>query len=118
MHSILDDQTIKQVGQPNYALFVRGDDGSCINVQADHPLSSRYLDGDVWVANAANSLITRFIDISSGQDMLNAVAQITRELRMSAFGRGIVSSFDVRVAPIEDMVPDRVLSAEQLRQDG
>jgi len=118
LRSILDDQTIKQVGRPNYALFVRGDDGSCINVQADHPLSSRYLDGDVWVANAANSLITRFIDISSGQDMLNAVAQITRELRMSAFGRGIVSSFDVRVAPIEDMVPDRVLSAEQLRQDG
>lgn len=117
LHSIIDDQTIKQVGRPNYALFVKGDDGSCINVPADHPLPSRYLDGDVWVANAANSLITRFIDISSSKDMLNAVTQITRELRMSAFGRGIVSSFDVRFAPIEDMVPDRVLSAEQLRQN-
>jgi hypothetical protein len=99
---------------------VQGDHNSFVTLpdaSKDHPLSSRYLDGDVWVANAVNSLITRFIDISSREDMLHAVTQITRELQRSPFGRGTVSSFDTRIAPIEDMVPDRVLSADQLRQE-
>ena len=120
LRSILGNQTIQQVGYPNYALFVQGDHNSFVTLpdaSKDHPLSSRYLDGDVWVANAVNSLITRFIDISSREDMLHAVTQITRDLQRSPFGRGTVSSFDTRIAPIEDMVPDRVLSADQLRQE-
>lgn len=117
LRPILGEETVQQVGSPNYALFVHGDDESFIEVpelSGDYPLSSRYLDGDVWVANAANSLITRFIDISSREDMLNAVTEINRELRASSHGRGIVSSFDIRLAPIEDSLPDRILSSDQL----
>ena len=121
LRSILSEQTLLQFGRPNYALFVHGDDNSFIDLPdeaRDRPLSSRYLDGDVWVANAANSLITRFIDITSREDMLNAVTQIHSEVKKSTLGRGTISSFDVRIAAIEDRVPDRVLSAEQLKQNG
>jgi TIR domain len=120
LRSILDPETLEQVGHPNYALFVHGGPSSFIDFpdgSSDHPLSSRYLDGDVWVANSANSVISRFIDISSREDMLKAVTQITSELRKSGFGRGTVASFDVRLAAIDDIVPDRVLSADQLRQE-
>lgn len=120
LRSILDEETLQNIGRPNYALFVQGDETSYIDYPEnakEHPSSSRYLDGDVWVANAANSVLARFIDISSSKDMLQAVAQITSELRLSDVGRGIVSSFDVHLAPIEDKVPDRVLSADQLRRE-
>lgn len=118
LRSILGEQTIQQIGKPNCALFVQGDDDTFIDLpdMSGKPLSSRYLDGDVWVANAENSLITRFINISSREEMLNAVAQINHELRKSAHGRGTVSSFDVRLAPIEDTMPDRILSTDQLEQ--
>ena len=118
LRSILGEQTIQQIGKPNCALFVQGDDDTFIDLpdMSGKPLSSRYLDGDVWVANAENSLITRFINISSREEMLNAVAQINHELRTSAHGRGTVSSFDVRLAPIEDTMPDRILSTDQLEQ--
>ncbi len=114
--SILGEETINQVGKPNCALFVQGDDDTFIDVPdiSGDPLLSRYLDGDIWLANSANSLITRFIDISSREDMLNAATQITRDLRMNTRGRGTVSSFDVRVVPIEDTMPGKILSSDQL----
>jgi hypothetical protein len=116
LRSVLDDETLKQIGKPNCALFVRGDKESFVDMPAEHKDRPyyRYLDGDIWVANAANSVITRFIDISSREDMLQAVNQLNVELRKSMSGRGILSSFDVRMAKIEDTLPDRVLSAAQL----
>jgi hypothetical protein len=121
LRSILSDETIGRVGHPNYALFVNGDDETFISVPEscdERPRSSRYLDGDVWIANAANSLIARFIDVSSREDMLKAVAEINQELRRSSHGREIVSSFDVRAAPIESTIPNRILSADQIPADG
>jgi len=114
--SVLGEETIAKVGTPNYALFIEGDNDTYIDGQAigETPMISRYLDGDVWVANSQNSLITRFIDISSREDMLNAVTEIIRELQTSTHGRGIVSSFDVRIVPVEETMPDKVLSADQL----
>ena len=117
LRSVLSEHTLQHIGQPNYALFVNGDKESYFEfpeMSKSGPPLVRYLDGDVWVANAANSLITRFIDISWREDMLKAVTQIDRELRDSTFGRGILSSFDIQLAKIEDTVPGKILSAEQL----
>lgn len=78
------------------------------------PSTPKYLDGDIWIANARNNLITRFIDISWREDMTNAVANIKDELRESAAGRGVMSSFDIDLIKIDDKLPGKVLSGEQI----
>jgi len=119
LKSFIAEQTLQSVGQPNCALIVNGDEQSFVELPSDSkraPRPARYLDGDVWVANGANSLITRFIDVSWREDMLNAVADIEHEVNISRFGRGIISSFDGKLAPIDETLPNRVLSAEQLER--
>jgi hypothetical protein len=61
------------------------------------------------VANSSNSLITRFIDVACREDMLNAVASIQGEVRQSRLGRGVFSSFDTRLVPIDEKLPRQVL---------
>jgi len=113
LRTLLSDQTLERVGHPNYALVVNGDADSFVKLDGEKS-RGRYLDGDIWATNAANSLVTRFIDISSREDMRDAVVEIEDELRSISHGRGIVSSFDTRLAPVKERVPDRVLTADQL----
>jgi hypothetical protein len=117
LRSVLSKETLQNIGKPNYALFIHGDDQTYVKIpkrKGGLSPSAKYLDGDVWIANAKNSLITRFIDISWRRDMTDAVGDILRELRSSTLGRGVVSSFDIDLIKIDDKLPGKVLSGEQL----
>ena len=115
LRSVLSSETIAKFGQPNCALYVDGKGDTRIEVLSRPGAAdpARYLDGDVWVANAKNNLISRFINISSRVDMLHGVNEINNELRKSSHGRGVVASFDVREAPISDTIPGLMLSSAQ-----
>ena len=46
--------------------------------------------------------------------MTRAVVDMASELRGSTAGRGVVSSFDIDLMKIDDKLPGKVLSGEQL----
>ena len=119
LRRVLGDETLDRLGTPSYALFVNGDDQSFIDLETEDavttpPPTSRYLDGDIWLANGPNSLITRFVDIASPRVMEKRVREMYIELHRSPQGRGVLASFDKELIPIDDRLPDRVLSSEQL----
>jgi hypothetical protein len=114
LRSVVDDATIRAGGMPSYALIVEGDGKSFVQVSQDHSVPCPYLDGDIWIANGPNSLITRFVDVSSQPDVAKGFADIQDELRSCRHGDRVISSCDIDLVPISAKLPDRILSADQL----